>query len=224
MARRSQCQKHCILNGKEQGQIAVRVRQVFKMEKHGCGVIPANIGTTHGHSTHKGPNASNAKNKASKSPEKKEESQGNLAEIVMDDFDSNKLVMGAWCGFTTEFTNTIFMPVLGPTPKFTDTTTGLDATLGGWMMVVSHSSKKKSNATTCNTYHSLSPFIHSQQLSLLVTGVALKPLRPKFYTTQRIPLEGPVTHAMCALFNHWTELRFHSMICRSLTGSPFKKR
>jgi Zinc knuckle len=114
-----------------------------------------NWSMTHGTSTHKGPNASNARNKASRTTEKKKENQGNLAEIVLD-CDTNNLVMGAWCGFTNEFTNTTFIPTLSPTPECADTATKMNATLNGWMTVVSHLSKKKNNATRCGTCHSLS--------------------------------------------------------------------
>ena len=102
--------------------------------------------TTHGTSTHKGSNASNAKDKTSKSPEKSEEHQGNLAEIVMENNNSNELVLGAWCGFTTESTNTMAIPMCSSTPEATDTLTIPDSTPDTLMPVLSCLSKE--NNTT----------------------------------------------------------------------------
>ena len=158
--------------------------------------------TTHGTSTHSGPNALNAKNKASKSTEKKEKNQGNLAEIVLDDCDANNLVMGAWCGFTNEFANTTFMPVLGPTPKCADTATRMNPTLNGWMTVVPCSSKKKKMLPHVIPA-TLSSFVPSQLPTIPVTGVTLKPLRVKFYLKRRIPTSRASTTRTQVLWNSW---------------------
>ena len=72
----------------------VRVRKLFKVVEHGCGVICASIGAyPHSASTHRGPNISKANNNASKGLERHEECQGNLAEIVVENNNSSNLVM-----------------------------------------------------------------------------------------------------------------------------------
>ena len=72
----------------------MRVRKLFKVVEHGCGVICASIGAyPHSASTHRGPNISKANNNASKGLERHEECQGNLAEIVVENNNSSNLVM-----------------------------------------------------------------------------------------------------------------------------------
>ena len=110
--------------------------------------------TTHGTSTHKGPDSPNGSNKTPKPQEKKEETQGNLAEIFENN-NSHELEMGAWCGFITETTDTNEIPVCRLPVKSRNTTVISENTLDPWVTVISRSSKKKKNTATCNICQSL---------------------------------------------------------------------
>ena len=68
-----------------------------------------------------------------------EESQGNLAQIVTTN-NSNELTLGAWCGFTTDSTNTREIP---------------DTDLGIWITAISRSSKKKNTTAICKNCNSI---------------------------------------------------------------------
>ena len=98
--------------------------------------------TTHSTATHKGPTFDGTKKEPPNSQHKQDNNQGNLAETVNEDDNRSQLMMGAWCGFTTESTSTT------PAP---------DSTLGTWITVVSRSSKNKNKntAATCTTCKSL---------------------------------------------------------------------
>ena len=96
--------------------------------------------TTHGTSTHKGPPLPETKNTAPKDNDKSEDNQGNLAELVEENTNPCDLEIGAWCGYTTE-----------PT----DTTNSEDFNLGTWIPAISRNSKKKKNTLICSVCQSL---------------------------------------------------------------------
>jgi Zinc knuckle len=98
----------------------------------------AHWSTTHNTSTHLGSDPIN-KRITAKSQTKNEESQGNLAQIVTTN-NSNELTLGAWCGFTTDSTNTPETP---------------DTDLGTWITAVSRSSKKRNTSATCINCNSI---------------------------------------------------------------------
>ena len=94
---------------------------------------------THRTSIHKGPPFSETKTSTPKN-DTKSENLCILAELVAENTNPCNLEISAWCGYTTEPTNT---------------TTTQDFNLGTWIPVISCNSKKKKHTSTWNICQSL---------------------------------------------------------------------